>query len=236
MRVEVVGVGTELLLGQIANTNARWIGERLAEVGVDVLFHQVVGDNLDRIVSVLELAASRSDVVIVTGGLGPDRGRHHARRARAGDGRAAGARSRDRAMLRARFAGFGAGAMPESNLRQADVPEGSARSRPTAAPRRGSSPDLPGGVRIYAMPGVPTEMTEMMRSTSAPGARRPIGAAVVVSRTLRCAGIGESRVAEMLRGPVPGVDEPEPRLPRVGGRGEGAAHGEGRRRSRTPNR
>ena len=73
MRVEVVGVGTELLLGQIANTNARWIGERLAEIGADVLFHQVVGDNLDRIVSVLEFAASRTDVVIATGGLGPPR-------------------------------------------------------------------------------------------------------------------------------------------------------------------
>ena len=53
MRVEVVGVGTELLLGQIANTNAQWIGERLAEIGADVLFHQVVGDNLERIVDVL---------------------------------------------------------------------------------------------------------------------------------------------------------------------------------------
>src|SRR4029453_8796293 len=71
VRAEVVGVGTELLLGQITNTNARWISERLAEIGVDVLYHQVVGDNHQRIVEALRHALSHADVVIVTGGLGP---------------------------------------------------------------------------------------------------------------------------------------------------------------------
>jgi len=66
-----VSVGTELLLGQIANTNAQWMSERLAEIGVDVLHHDVVGDNLERIVDAFRLALSRSDVVISTGGLGP---------------------------------------------------------------------------------------------------------------------------------------------------------------------
>jgi len=61
VRAEVVGVGTELLLGQIANTNARWISERLADIGVDVLHHQVVGDNLDRIADALRHALSRAD-------------------------------------------------------------------------------------------------------------------------------------------------------------------------------
>jgi nicotinamide-nucleotide amidase len=71
VRAEIVAVGTELLIGQIANTNAQWISERLAELGIDVLHHQVVVDNADRIVDAISLAASRSDVVIVTGGLGP---------------------------------------------------------------------------------------------------------------------------------------------------------------------
>ena len=88
MRVEVIGVGTELLLGQIANTNARWIGERLSEIGADVLFHQVVGDNVERIVSVIELAATRADVGARDRRTGADRGRPDARRARA---RSAGA-------------------------------------------------------------------------------------------------------------------------------------------------
>ncbi|HEX6009855.1 MAG TPA: molybdopterin-binding protein, partial [Actinomycetota bacterium] len=64
-------MGTEILLGQISNSNAQWIGERLAAIGVDVLHHQAVGDNVERIVDGLSLAASRADVVIVTGGLGP---------------------------------------------------------------------------------------------------------------------------------------------------------------------
>src|SRR5439155_14801651 len=71
MRAETLGVGTELLLGQIANTNAQWISERLAEIGVDVFRHEVVGDNAQRIVDAFTLAASRADVVIATGGLGP---------------------------------------------------------------------------------------------------------------------------------------------------------------------
>ena len=71
MRAEIVAVGTELLLGQIANTNARWMSERLAAIGVDVLHHDAVGDNLDRIVETLRSAVDRSDAVIVTGGLGP---------------------------------------------------------------------------------------------------------------------------------------------------------------------
>ena len=71
MRVEVVAVGTELLLGQIADTNGQWLGEQLAASGIDSHFHQVVGDNHERIVQAFEIALSRSDAVIVCGGLGP---------------------------------------------------------------------------------------------------------------------------------------------------------------------
>ncbi|MGZ5129392.1 MAG: molybdopterin-binding protein, partial [Actinomycetota bacterium] len=65
LSAEIVGVGTELLLGQIANTNARWMSEVLAEIGVDVLYHSVVGDNMGRIVATLGAAADRVDVVLV---------------------------------------------------------------------------------------------------------------------------------------------------------------------------
>ncbi|HZU79016.1 MAG TPA: molybdopterin-binding protein, partial [Acidimicrobiales bacterium] len=71
MRVEIVAVGTELLLGQIADTNSAWLGEQLALAGVDSHFHQAVGDNLGRIVLALRTALARSDGVIVCGGLGP---------------------------------------------------------------------------------------------------------------------------------------------------------------------
>ncbi|MDQ3210034.1 MAG: competence/damage-inducible protein A [Actinomycetota bacterium] len=198
VRVEVVGVGTELLLGQIANTNAQWIGERLAEIGADVLFHQVVGDNLDRIVAVIEIAASRADVVLITGGLGPTEDDITR------DSIALALRvplERDPALerwLRARFAGFADGAMPENNLRQADVPQGARIIDNDRGSAPGLAADLPGGVRLYAMPGVPSEMVAMMRSTVLPELAVRIGAAVVRSRTIRCVGVGESRVAEIL--------------------------------------
>jgi nicotinamide-nucleotide amidase len=208
VRVEVVGVGTELLLGQIANTNARWIGEHLAEVGADVCFQQVVGDNLDRIVEVLELAVSRSDVVIVTGGLGPTEDDI----TRDAVARVMGVPLvRDPSLerwLRDRFAGFASSSMPENNLRQADVPVG-ARTIPNDL---GSAPgliaDLPGGTRVYAIPGVPDEMIAMMRGTALPEVAARIGGSVVRSRTLRCTGIGESRVAEILADLFPGSTNP----------------------------
>jgi competence/damage-inducible protein CinA-like protein len=199
VRAEIVGVGTELLLGQIANTNARWISERLATVGVDVLHHQAVGDNIPRIVEVLKVALGRADVVLVTGGLGPTEDDLT---------RDAIAELLDAPMerhpeiedlLRQKFAGYGRGEMPLSNLRQADVPEGVR----TITPVRGTAPGLvavlPDGKRIYAVPGVPVEMEEMMDGTILPELAALAGPATIVSRTLRSASLGESRVAERLR-------------------------------------
>lgn len=196
MNAEVIGVGTELLLGQIANTNAQWISQRLAAIGVDVLRHEVVGDNFDRIVEALQEAAERADVVLVTGGLGPTED-DITRDALA---RVLGAELvRDPALerwLRERFAGFGR-EMPESNLRQADVPTG-ARYIPND---RGSAPGLIGalsdGTRFYAVPGVPGEMRDMMEGTILPELAASTGA-TIVSRIVRCTGIGESKVAELL--------------------------------------
>jgi nicotinamide-nucleotide amidase len=197
VRAEIVGVGTELLLGQIANENARWMSERLAEIGIDVLYHQVVGDNADRIVDVLRLAISRTDVALVTGGLGPTQD-DITRDALATFLGARMIRHPEiERMLREKFAGYGRGAMPENNLRQADVPEGAR----FIVPERGTAPGLiaePDGVRIYAVPGVPAEMIEMMEGTILPELMSFAGVGVVHSRILRCTGIGESRVAEIL--------------------------------------
>ncbi|MDH4111131.1 MAG: competence/damage-inducible protein A [Actinomycetota bacterium] len=207
-RVEVVGIGTELLLGQIANTNARWIGERLAEIGADVYYHQVVGDNLDRIVDVLEVAAARTDVVLVTGGLGPTEDDITREAIAAVMGVPLERDASLERWLRERFAGFADGPMPENNLCQADVPRGAR----TIENPRGSAPglvaNLPHDVRLYAMPGVPSEMIAMMQSTVLPELSASIGAAVVRSRTLRSVGIGESRVAELLADLFPSSSNP----------------------------
>jgi nicotinamide-nucleotide amidase len=196
VRAEIVAVGTELLIGQIANTNARWISERLAELGVDVLHHQVVGDNEPRIVDAISLATSRADVVIVTGGLGPTQDDV----TRPALATAAGVRLVRHAeieeALRDRFRVRGR-AMPESNLAQAEVPEDGRY----ITPERGTAPGLVvlvGGVTVYAIPGVPSEMREMMEGTILPELSALAGHASLVSRTLRCYGLAESRISELL--------------------------------------
>jgi nicotinamide-nucleotide amidase len=196
VRAEIVAVGTELLLGQISNTNARWMSESLAAIGVDVLQHQAVGDNLDRIVEAMRLASSRADVVIVTGGLGPTQDDI----TRDAIGALLGARMvrhpELEEMLRDKFRSFGRREMPESNLRQADVPEGARYIKPERGTAPGLAAELSDGVRIYAVPGVPEEMIEMMDGTIVPELASSAGSGVVRSRVLRCAGIGESALAE----------------------------------------
>ena len=110
MRVEIVAVGTELLLGQITDTNSQWMGEHLAAAGVASHFHQTVGDNHQRMVLAFRTALARSDGVIVCGGLGPDPRRHHPRGHRRGDERQA--RARDESLvagIRTMFAEPGTG-------------------------------------------------------------------------------------------------------------------------------
>jgi nicotinamide-nucleotide amidase len=196
MRAEVIGVGTEILLGQIANTNAQWISEKLAEIGVDVLHHQVVGDNVDRIADGFRQALSRADVVIATGGLGPTQDDV----TREGLAKALGVsllrHPEIEEFLREKFAGFGRH-MPEINLVQGDVPEGGRY----ILPQRGTAPGLvcdSGGKVVYVVPGVPAEMREMMQGTILPELAERGGTAAIVSRVLRCTGIAESRVAELL--------------------------------------
>jgi len=195
VRAEIVAVGTELLLGQIANTNARWMSESLAAIGVDVLHHQAVGDNLERIVEAMRLASSRAEVVVVTGGLGPTQD-DITRDALGVLLEAPMVRHPElEEMLREKFRSFGRREMPESNLRQADVPEGARYIRPDRGTAPGLEAELSDGVRIYAVPGVPEEMIEMMEGTILPELAVAAGG-VVRSRVLRCAGIGESALAE----------------------------------------
>src|SRR5204862_699188 len=167
MRAEIVGVGTEILLGQIANSNAQWISERLAEIGVDVMHHQAVGDNERRIADAFRLALSRADVVIATGGLGPTQDDI----TREGLAAALDVELvRDPAIeefLRRKFARLQR-QMPEINLRQADVPTGGRYILPDRGTAPGLVFEVDGGKRLYAVPGVPAEMKEMMTGSILP--------------------------------------------------------------------
>ncbi len=197
MRAEVVAVGSELLLGQLVDTNSSWIGDRLALAGIDSHFQTKVGDNLERIVQVVRIALSRSDAVIMCGGLGPtqdDITREAIAKVMNVDlirQDAIGERIAE--MFRARGR-----EMPESNLRQADVPFGAT----VIDQVRGTAPGLicPVGHKvIYAVPGVPHEMTEMMERAIIPDLQVRAGtAATILSRTIKTWGVAESRLAEIL--------------------------------------
>ena len=200
MRCEVVAIGTELLLGQITDTNSSWIGEQLALAGIDS-FHQIkVGDNHARIVDALRTALARADAVICCGGLGPTQDDI----TREGIAEVMGVSlQRDAAIadkIRQMFESRGR-TMPQNNLRQADIPEGG-RAIPEMP---GTAPGLvcPHGDKvIYAVPGVPSEMRAMMRGTILPDLIARAGfSGVIRSRVLRTWGQSESGLAEML-GPL----------------------------------
>jgi nicotinamide-nucleotide amidase len=197
VRAEIIGVGTEILLGQIANTNAQWMSQRLAEIGVDVLHHQTVGDNVGRIADAIRLARSRADVVLLTGGLGPT-GDDITREALA---EALGLRLVRRPeieeYLREKYRQLGRD-MPVSNLVQADVPEGARYLLPDRGTAPGLAVQLDGATRLYAVPGVPAEMREMMEGTILPELEGILGPQGIMSRVLKVVGTPEARVGELL--------------------------------------
>jgi nicotinamide-nucleotide amidase len=196
VRAEIVAVGTELLLGQIANTNAQWISELLAKIGVDVLYHGVVGDNHERIVETLRIAAARSDAVIVTGGLGPTQDDITREAVAEVLGAELVRHPEIELALRRRFEAMGRD-MPSSNLRQADAP----RAAEIIENERGSAPGLivqAGRAIVFALPGVPAEMRQMMRAAVVPRLQAATGPAGIESKQLRCVGMAESRIAELL--------------------------------------
>jgi nicotinamide-nucleotide amidase len=206
MRCEIVAVGTELLLGQIVDTNSSWMGEQLAIIGVEHLRQTKVGDNLGRIVEVLEEALSRADAVIVCGGLGPTQDDITREAIAAVMGVELVRHPEVADVIRELFSSRGR-TMPDNNLRQADVPEGAS----IIEQRIGTAPGLicPVGDKvIYAVPGVPYEMQEMLQRSVLPDlAARAGQRQVIASRVLRTWGESESRVAELLDARILALDE-----------------------------
>ena len=205
MRCEILAVGTELLLGQIVDTNSAWIGGQLALAGIDSHFQTKVGDNQARIVGCLRQALERSDAVIVCGGLGPTQDDI----TRESIAEVMGVPlERDEAMgeaIRAQFARRKRH-FAENNLRQADRPRGAR----FIDQMPGTAPGLlcPVGDKVvYAVPGVPHEMREMVEGTVLPDLRRRMGASAIIrSRVLRSWGESESGLAEMLAERIAALD------------------------------
>jgi nicotinamide-nucleotide amidase len=198
MKVEVIAVGTELLLGQIVNGNAAEIGRRLAEAGLDHYHQVVVGDNLGRAASAISQALGRADAVIITGGLGPtqDDITREAICAAAGVEMAYSEEFAEH--LREWWARRRGREMPASNLRQAQYPQGATLLTNV----KGTAPGLRlrvGESWVFALPGVPQEMLPMLEEEVIPFlVGEAGGAGVLVSRLIRCWGESESSIAERL--------------------------------------
>ena len=223
MRIEIVAVGTELLLGQIADTNSQWLGEHLAALGVGSHFHQAVGDNPERIVLAFRTALARSDGVIVCGGLGPTHD-DITRDALAEVMNVPLERDEEVvARIRAMFSSRGR-EMPESNLRQADVPRGASIIPQT----KGTAPGLvcPVGHKVvYAVPGVPYEMSDMFERAIAPDLQRRMAErgeleGTIASRVIRTWGMSESGLGESLADYIATLDADAAAT-------DGAGHGAG---------
>ena len=201
MKAEIISVGTELLLGEILDTNSQYISSRLPGLGVDVYYKLTIGDNLPRLAQALETALQRSDVIILTGGLGPtedDLTREAIAEALGEEPFVDGDTER---ALRAFFQSRGVN-FPEQNVKQAWlIPSAMAIPNP-----RGTAPGWwvekqrdNGETRyIVAMPGPPSEMTRMWEKEVAPRLREIAGGEVLISRTLKTAGAGESTIDETL--------------------------------------
>ncbi|MFB4315350.1 CinA family nicotinamide mononucleotide deamidase-related protein [Actinomadura sp. 21ATH] len=200
MRVELVTIGDELLLGDTVNGNAAWMGRRLAEHGLEVTRSVVVGDGLDEIIAAVEEALERADAVITTGGLGPT----YDDLTRDALAKAAGVElARDPELergLRERVAAAGHELRPMA-LRMADVPAGAGVLVNSAGSAAGLRVELAGGV-VYALPGVPFEMRTMIDEAVLP---ELAGDSKVARRTLRTAAIWESELASDLA-PVEAMD------------------------------
>jgi nicotinamide-nucleotide amidase len=197
VRCEIVAVGTELLLGQIVDTNSSWMGEQLALHGIEHLRQTKVGDNHARIVDALRGALDRADAVIVCGGLGPTQDDITREAIAAVMGVPLVRRDELVDAMRGMFSARGR-TMPEINLRQADVPEGAT----PIEQRVGTAPGLicPVGDKVvYAVPGVPYEMKEMLERAVLPDLAARAGVRIaIVSRTMRTWGESESGLAELL--------------------------------------
>ncbi len=199
MKAEIISVGTELLLGEIDDTNASYLSRRLAAIGVDVFHRHTVGDNLQRLVQALRAARRRADIVILSGGLGPTPDDLT---------REALAELTQRPLV----------AVPEAELRmhrffqeRGRIPSAS-NFKQCQVPRGGELLDNPVGTApgiwlqherntFIAVPGPPPEMREMIEGQVLPRLRQRLrtdGQGVLWTRTLRLAGLGESQVADEL--------------------------------------
>jgi nicotinamide-nucleotide amidase len=204
MRAELISVGTEILLGEITDTNSQWVAARLPAIGIDLYHQSTVGDNNGRLAEAIERALERSDVVIMTGGLGPTEDDLTREAIAQVLGEEMFVDADAERQLRAFFAARGV-AFAERNVKQTMlIPSATAIPNP-----RGTAPgwwvektlatDAPEDTKyIISMPGPPNEMQRMWEHEVEPKLMKLAGEGVLVSRVLKTIGVGESTIDEMV--------------------------------------
>lgn len=198
MQAEIVSIGTELLLGEIVDSNAAYIARQLASIGLNLFFKTTVGDNAERIAYVLQQAMARSDVIITTGGLGPtvdDVTREGVARA---TGRELVTDPEALQQIEAIFARWGR-PLAENNRRQALIPAGALVVRNPVGTAPAFIVEHAGHI-IISLPGVPREMEYLMQNAVLPFLRERLqtGEVVIKSKVLRTCAIGESSIDEQI--------------------------------------
>ncbi len=193
LSAEIVTTGTEILLGEIVDTNATWIAHQLRESGINLYYKTTVGDNQARVRGVIELGLSRGSILLVTGGLGPTK--DDITRDAIADATGCPLELDEGALdtLKERFARFGA-QMTDNNRQQAYIPAGATLVENPVGTAPGFIVESGAGT-VIAMPGVPSEMKRMMQDTVLPYLRRRNGnQGIIRRRVLRTIGIGESTI------------------------------------------
>ena len=203
--VELLAVGTELLLGNIANTDGQMLSRELSALGLNVYYHSVVGDNPARLKAAVELARSRADIIITTGGLGPTCDDLTKQVLAEAFGKKLVFHEESAAAIRDFFDKIGS-KMTDNNLQQAWLPEGCT----VLENRWGTAPGCAfqsGDNYVVMLPGPPRECMPMFREVAAPWLAK-LSEGVIRSRTLRIFGMGESRVEDLLRDRMNGLTNP----------------------------
>ena len=195
---EIIAVGTELLLGGTANTNAQDISQLLSELGINVFFHTVVGDNPERMTQAVEIAKGRADIIITTGGLGPTFDDITKQTLAEAFGKKLvfneDVAHKIRAFFERRLPNT---KMPENNLRQAELPEGCIIFDNGVGTAPGCAFEAD-GKHVLMLPGPPRECRAMLKSCVEPYLRK-LSEAEIHSHNIHIFGLGESAVEEKLR-------------------------------------
>ena len=202
---ELIAVGTELLLGNIANTDAQTLSQELSALGINVYYHTVVGDNPDRLRQVVEIAKGRADIIITTGGLGPTCDDLTKNVLAECFGKKLVYNEAAAERMEAYFARMGR-PITENNYQQAYLPEGCVPFQNDwgTAPGCGFVSD---GVRVIMLPGPPSECGPMFRHRAVPFLR-DLTDGIIVNRSLRIVGMGESAVEAQLRDKMNAMQNP----------------------------